>query len=81
MAVLLTYRLAPARQAAVRMICARLKIRARAVESVEYGCRVAPVALKAVLTETNAGWDSVRLHEELCRERDALSRGGKAHRE
>ena len=43
--------------------------------------RVAPVALKAVLTETNAGWDSVRLHEELCRERDALSRGGKAHRE
>ena len=37
MAVLLTYRLAPARQAAVRMICARLKIRARAVEPVEYG--------------------------------------------
>ena len=34
MAVLLTYRLAPARQAAVRMICARLKIRARAVEPV-----------------------------------------------
>ena len=127
MAVLLTYRLAPARQAAVRMICARLKIRARAVEPVEYGetlaalcgleekknepfagetfeeemllmagfapqtldaflrafrsCLGAPVALKAVLTETNAGWDSVRLHEELCRERDALSRGGKAHRE
>ena len=127
MALLLMYNLSPARQGAVRMLCARLKIRARAVEASEYAeklgalagmeekrnepfsgepfaeemllmagfapqtldaflrafrsCRVAPVALKAVLTETNAGWDSVRLHEELCRERDALSRGGKAHRE
>jgi len=35
-----------------------------------------PVALKAVLTEENAGWSSLQLHEELCRERDALE--GKA---
>ena len=33
---------------------------------------VAPVALKAVLTPTNAAWDSVRLHEELSREREAI---------
>ena len=36
---------------------------------------VAPVALKAVLTPTNAAWDSVRLHEELSREREAILAG------
>ena len=34
----------------------------------------APVYLKAVLTPTNAGWDSVTLHTELSRE-DAAMRG------
>ena len=28
--------------------------------------------LKAVLTETNAGWTPVELYQELCRERDAF---------
>lgn len=28
--------------------------------------------LKAVLTETNAGWTPVALYQELCRERDAF---------
>ena len=39
------------------------------------------VALKAILTETNMGWDSVQLHQELRRERQAMeaqSREGKA---
>ena len=125
MALLLMYNLSPARQGAVRMLCARLKIRARAVEASEYAeklaalagmeekrnepfsgepfaeemllmagfapqtldallCafrsyRVAPVALKAVLTPVNAEWDSVRLHEELLREHGAAAKGGKAH--
>ena len=36
---------------------------------------VGHIALKAVLTETNARWDSLRLHEELAREREALTAG------
>ena len=36
---------------------------------------IAPVALKAVLTPTNAAWDSVRLREELAREREAIYAG------
>ena len=125
MALLLMYNLSPALQGAVRMLCARLKIRARAVEASEYkeklgalagmeekrnepfsgepfademllmagfapqtldallrafrSYRVAPVALKAVLTPVNAEWDSVRLHEELLREHEAAAKGGKAH--
>ena len=39
---------------------------------------VAPVALKAVLTPTNAGWSSVALHTELCKEREAFESGGQA---
>ena len=31
-----------------------------------------PVALKAVLTETNAGWSSTRLHRELSAEHEAM---------
>ena len=42
---------------------------------------VAPVALKAVLTPTNAAWDSVRLHEELSREREAILSGASAAHE
>lgn len=41
---------------------------------------IAPVALKAILTPTNAAWDSVRLHGELSREREAILAGaGAAH--
>lgn len=125
MALLLMYNLSPERQSAVRMICARMKIRARAVAQTEYGeplgalCgrtqktgepfrgeafsdemllmadfapqtldaflrafrsyHVTSVSLKAILTETNAAWDSVRLHEEICRERDAITCGKSAH--
>ena len=109
MALLLMYNLSPARQGAVRMLCARLKIRVRAVEASEYAEKLGalagmeekrnepfsgepfsdemllmagfapPVALKAVLTPTNAEWDSVQLHQELLREHEAAARGGKAH--
>ena len=36
---------------------------------------VRPVALKAVLTPTNAAWDSNALHAELCKEREAITAG------
>ena len=39
---------------------------------------IAPVSLKAVLTPTNAAWNSARLHEELCREREAFAAGAQA---
>ena len=34
-----------------------------------------PVALKAVLTETNRDWNSLELHEQLVEERDSIRRG------
>ena len=37
-----------------------------------------PVALKAVLTETNAGWSSVRLHRELAAEHEAMRQAAKS---
>ena len=37
--------------------------------------KLAPVRLKAVLTPTNREWDSVALHAELCRERQAIAEG------
>lgn len=36
---------------------------------------VAPVALKAMLTPTNAAWDSARLHAEIASEHEAMTRG------
>ena len=36
---------------------------------------VRPGGLKAVLTPTNAQWDSRALYTELCREREAISQG------
>lgn len=37
-----------------------------------------PVALKAVLTQTNAGWSSVRLHRELAAEHEAMRNAAKS---
>ena len=42
--------------------------------------KIPPVGLKAVLTPTNRGWDSVALHTELCREREAIQAGTSAHK-
>ncbi len=41
--------------------------------------KLPPVALKAVLTPTNRQWDSVALHAELLREREAIGQGQGAH--
>lgn len=41
--------------------------------------RIPPVALKAVLTATNAGWDSFQLRDELQREHEAMAAGKTAH--
>ena len=32
-----------------------------------------PIPLKAVLTETNRQWNTIQLHEELCKEREAMA--------
>lgn len=34
--------------------------------------KIAPVALKAVLTDTNCGWNSLELYDELVKERQAM---------
>ena len=36
---------------------------------------VRPGGLKAMLTPTNAQWDSLALYRELCKEREAISHG------
>lgn len=38
--------------------------------------KIPPVPLKAVLTPTNRTWDSLALHRELLRERQAIAEGG-----
>lgn len=43
--------------------------------------RIAPVALKAVLTPTNRGWTSVQLHQELSQEHEAVRQGRRAEHE
>lgn len=40
---------------------------------------IRPVALKAILTESNADWNSVQLHTELLREHEAMFGGKTAH--
>ena len=41
--------------------------------------RLPAIALKAVLTETNQGWNSLELHEELQKEHEALRTGKSLH--
>ena len=41
--------------------------------------KVPPIALKAVLTQSNAAWTSYELHRELSREREAIAAGKTAH--
>ena len=41
--------------------------------------RHVPIALKAVMTPTNAAWTMQQLHGELCREREAIEKGESAH--
>ena len=39
---------------------------------------IAPVALKAILTPTNAQWDSEKLHAEIASEHEAMMKGNRA---
>lgn len=41
--------------------------------------RLPAIALKAVLTETNQGWNSLELHEELQKEQASLQSGAPLH--
>lgn len=41
--------------------------------------KVPNIPLKAILTTTNAQWDSKQLHEELCREREAIRAKAEAY--
>ena len=41
--------------------------------------RLPPVPLKAVLTETNRGWNSLELYDELFKEHAAMTAGQSAH--
>ena len=41
--------------------------------------RLPPIPLKAVLTETNQGWNSLELHDELQKEHAAMTAGKSAH--
>lgn len=43
--------------------------------------RHVPIALKAVMTPTNAAWTVHQLHGELCREREAIAKGESAHKQ
>lgn len=40
---------------------------------------IPPVALKAVLTQTNRDWLPITLRNELLRERESIAQGGSAH--
>ena len=41
--------------------------------------KLPPIPLKAVLTETNQSWNTLQLHQELLREREAIANGESAH--
>ena len=41
--------------------------------------RFPAISLKAVLTETNQGWNSLELHDELLKEHQALQNGNPLH--
>ena len=41
---------------------------------------VPPVALKAMLTDTNAAWTAPALYAEIAREHAAMHGGGRAHK-
>ena len=36
--------------------------------------KIQPVALKAILTEANCGWNSIELHDELVKEHESMNR-------
>lgn len=51
----------------------------RFLQELRAACLTVP--LKCVLTETNRGWNSLELHEQLAAERDAIESGRPLHEE
>ena len=51
----------------------------RFLQELRAACLTVP--LKCVLTETNRGWNSLELHEQLTAERDAIESGRPLHEE
>lgn len=41
---------------------------------------IPPVALKAMLTDTNAAWTAPALYAEIAKEHAAMHSGGRAHK-
>ena len=41
---------------------------------------IPPVALKAMLTDTNAAWTAPALYAEIAKEHAAMHGGGRAHK-
>lgn len=41
-------------------------------------CSLPPISLKAVLTQNNAGWNSLELHEALLQEHEAIQKTGQS---
>ena len=40
--------------------------------------KIQPVALKAILTEANCGWNSIELHDELVKEHESMHGDGQS---
>ena len=90
---LLAYQIEPGKLGKMQVVCLRLGIRVQAVipahfrpgmhEGLLQGLRAAhvpPVALKAMLTDTNAAWTAPALYAEIAREHAAMHGGGRAHK-
>ena len=86
---LLAYQIEPGKLGKMQVVCLRLGIlvlahfRPGMLEGLLQGLRAAhvpPVALKAMLTDTNAAWTAPALYAEIAREHAAMHSGGRAHK-
>ena len=88
---LLAYQIDPKKLGKMQIVCLRLPgemlvmahFRPGLLEGMLQGWRAAhipPVALKAMLTDTNAAWTATALYAEIAREHAAMHSGGRAHK-
>ena len=84
---LLAYQIDPGKLGRMQVVCLRLGIRVQAVDPADFGQPVGalagvlpPVALKAMLTDTNAAWTAPALYAEIAKEHAAMHSGGRAHK-
>ena len=76
---LLAYQIDPKKLGKMQIVCLRLGL----LEGMLQGWRAAhipPVALKAMLTDTNAAWTAPALYAEIAKEHAAMHSGGRAHK-